>query len=97
MTKDWFERHGIWVIHYPLKSPDMNPIEHCWKALKSKIRRDYPDLHTLTDNEANRAKVAEALKASWRALPQALIDKLISSMPRRVAALRKAKGWYTKY
>jgi len=35
--------------------------------------------------------MVKALKASWRALLQGLIDRLIQSMPRRVTALQKAK------
>ena len=39
----------------------------------------------------------ECLKSAWAALDQAKIDSLIRSMPRRLEALRKARGWYTKY
>jgi len=96
-VKEWMETHGIWVIDHPPKSPDMNPIEHVWKAMKAILRKDYPELATLKDNEENRAKVDKALQVAWWAVPQDLIDRLIDSMPRRVEALRKAKGWYTKY
>ncbi|SPQ23230.1 9187ef6b-60d4-43ae-921b-b90d4690428a [Thermothielavioides terrestris] len=96
-TKEWLERHGIWVQEHPPHSPDLNPIEHVWKKMKEILRRDFPGLHLLKDTEANRAKVADALRAAWERVPQDLIDRLIDSMPRRLQAVRKAKGWYTKY
>jgi len=62
------ETYGIWVIDHPPKSPDMNPIEYVWKAMKAILRKDYPELVTLKDNEENRAKVDKALQAAWWAV-----------------------------
>ncbi|KAF8451768.1 hypothetical protein BGX38DRAFT_1091343, partial [Terfezia claveryi] len=33
----------------------------------------------------------------WKEIPESLLESLYSSMPRRVAAVIKAEGWYTKY
>jgi hypothetical protein len=38
-----------------------------------------------------------ALKDCWRRIPGALICSLIMSMPRRLYACRRARGWQTKY
>jgi uncharacterized protein Yka (UPF0111/DUF47 family) len=81
----------------PPHSPDLNPIEHVWKKIKEILRRDFPGLYLLLDDEANRAKVAGALKVAWERVPHELTDMLIDSMPRRLAAVRKAKGWYMPY
>jgi hypothetical protein len=35
----WLLEHGIEFIDWPAPSPDLNPIEHIWKLLKSKIRK----------------------------------------------------------
>jgi transposase len=96
-SKYWFEQHGIWVIDWPAHSPDLNPIEHVWKALKAEMYKKFPNLYALKRNELDIAKFKEMLRIAWNAIPQELIDRLINSIPRRLKAVRKAKGWYTKY
>jgi hypothetical protein len=97
MAKRWFERYGIWVIDWPAHSPDMNPIEHVWKALKAILHRQHPEIHLLKDNREDICTLKGWIKEAWEAVPQDLIDRLILSVPNRLQALRKAKGWYTKY
>ncbi|KAK4243165.1 DDE superfamily endonuclease-domain-containing protein [Corynascus novoguineensis] len=63
-TKDWLESRGIWVVDHPPHSPDLNPIEHVWKKMKEILCRDFPELHFLERNDANIAKVSEALKVA---------------------------------
>ena len=96
-TKTWFENHGIWVIDWPVHSPDMNPIEHVWKALKGILHRLHPEVHLLKKNQADIELLKGWIREAWSLVPQSLIDTLIDSMPQRVTALRWAKGWYTKY
>jgi hypothetical protein len=91
------ESRGIWVLEYPPYSPDLNPIKHVWKAMKAILHRDFPDLHLLKNNAANIAIVEDALKVAWERVPQTLIDSLIDSMPRRLEAVVRARGWYTRY
>lgn len=73
----WFENRGIWVIDWPPCSPDLNPIEHAWKALKHELYRLYPNLHELKNNEADievlRARIVEA----WERVDQARIRRLV--------------------
>jgi rhamnose utilization protein RhaD (predicted bifunctional aldolase and dehydrogenase) len=69
LTKDWLERHGIWVIDHPTQSPDLNPIEHVWKKMKEILRKDYPYLYLLKDNKENRLRVAEAIMEAWWRVP----------------------------
>lgn len=96
-TQHFFETHGIWVIDWPVHSPDMNPIEHVWKAMKGYLHRAHPEIHLLKKNKEDIQQLKAWIKEAWLAVPQELIDRLIQSMPNRLAALRKAKGWYTKY
>ena len=65
--------------------------------MKAILRKILPNLHLLKDNEADRALFEEKIKEAWWIVPQEFIDGLINSVPRRVTAMYKAKGWYTKY
>jgi hypothetical protein len=75
----------------------MNPIEHIWRALKGILHRNHPELHLLKDNAEDRALLKQWIREAWIQIPQELIDTLVLSCPNRLRALRKAKGWYTKY
>jgi len=97
ITEPWLESHGISVAEHPPNSPDLNPIEHIWKAMKSILRSDHRYLKGLKDNTKSRVIFIRALKAVWWAVPLGLIDGLIHSMPRRYHAVRRNRGWYTKY
>jgi hypothetical protein len=39
----------------------------------------------------------KALQEGWDTIEEEFFEKLIGSMQRRACAVRKAKGWYTKY
>lgn len=87
---NWFSDHGMEVMVWPPQSPDLNPIEHLWTYLKTK----------LGEYERPPAGIEELWKRAekeWDAIPPAVCQNLIESMPRRVQAVLKAKGAYTKY
>ena len=97
VVKDWFIEHGIPVEGWPPYSPDMNPIEHVWYPLKKYVLDHYPELLSMGAGEDAIAALGRALVEAWNALPDTLFTALINSMPDRVDALYKAKGWHTKY
>lgn len=96
-TIDWLLLHGIRPILWPAHSPDLNPIEHLWKALKAKLQRLHPEFVKLKANKRDTALMIKWIQEAWAALPIDLIGKLTSSMKNRLLAVRQAKGWYTKY
>jgi transposase len=89
--------YGITPITWPPYSPDLNPIEHLWWHLKKRMHKFYPQYNNFGRAQEEWVGFCEALKQCWRAIPGSLIRRLIMSMPRRMAACRKARGWQTKY
>ncbi len=87
-TKSWFNDHGVTVLDWPANSPDLNPIENLWGIVKRKMRDTRP-------NNADDLKAT--VKETWASIPPQQCHKLITSMPRRIEAVIKAKGAPIKY
>ncbi len=87
-TKSWFDDHGVTVLDWPANSPDLNPIEYLWGIVKRKMRDTRP-------NNADELKAT--VKETWASIPPQQCHKLITSMPRQIEAVIKAKGAPTKY
>ncbi len=87
-TKSWFNDHGVTVLDWPANSPDLTPIENLWGIVKRKMRDTRP-------NNADDLKAT--VKETWASIPLQQCHKLITSMPRRIEAVIKAKGAPTKY
>ncbi|GFX47138.1 transposable element Tc1 transposase [Trichonephila clavipes] len=68
----------------------MSPIEHVWDFVGRRLTRD-------PRPAASNDELWLPIQAIWNSLPQADIQNLFYSMPRRVAALTAARGSYTKY
>ena len=87
-TMRWFNDHGIEVMDWPPQSPDMNIIENIW---------GYPKQAVEKHNYSTFAEVWEIVQQEWAAIPVDYIEKLVLSMPARVAAIITAKGGFTTY
>ncbi len=82
-TKSWFNDHGVYCAWLAANSPDLNPIENLWGIVKRKMRDTRP-------NNADDLKAT--IKATWASIQPQQCHKLITSMPRRIEAVIKAKG-----
>ncbi len=80
-TKSWFTDHGVTVLDWPANSPDLNPIEHLDERHQTQQYR-WPD---------------GRYQRNLGFIPPQQCHKLITSMPRRIEAVIKAKGASTKY
>ncbi len=81
-TKSWFNDHGVTVLDWPANLPDLNPIDNLWGIVKRKMRDTRP-------NNADDLKAT--VKETWASIPPQQCHKLITSMPRRIEAVIKAK------
>ncbi len=86
-TKSWLNEHGVGVLDWPANSPDLNP-ENLWSIVKRKMRNKRPK---------NADELKATVKETWASTPPQQCHKLITSMPRRIEAVIKAKGAPTKY
>lgn len=73
---------------WPSQSPDLSIIENLWDMIKEKVRQRNP-----SDVE----ELWTFFKQEFEQVPDAYIFKLYESMPRRIRAVRLAKGCSTKY
>ncbi len=83
-TKIWLNDHGVGVLDWPANSPDLNPKEN----LRPKMRNKRPK---------NADELKATVKETWAFIPPQQCHKLITSMPRRIEAVIKAKGAPAKY
>ena len=62
--------HGIILMPHPSTSPDMNPIEKCWRWIKQR-------LHRRKHQPTNEEEMEAAVREEWDAIPQEWINSLI--------------------
>ncbi len=84
--KSWLNDHGVGVPDWPANSPDLNPIKNLWDIIKRKMRNKRPK---------NADELKATVKETWASIPPQQCHKLITSMPRRIEAVIKAKGAHT--
>ncbi|GBN44482.1 hypothetical protein AVEN_200274-1 [Araneus ventricosus] len=88
----WLQEHSsdFRHFHWPPNSPGINIIEDIWDVMLYAVEKRSPPPRTPMD-------LLTALQDSWCQLPPALLQTLVESMPRRVAALLRARGGPTRY
>ena len=69
VTMQWFEKHNIKLLLWPLCSPDMNIIEHVWEELNRRVHSHSPHPCTLDELWA-------VLQQEWYGLDITYIRKL---------------------
>ena len=64
-VKAWFREHGIpFILNWPPYSPDLNPIEHIWWALKTRMCEMFPEVSAdISESEHSRQRLESCLQA----------------------------------
>ncbi|CAJ0924187.1 unnamed protein product [Ranitomeya imitator] len=87
LTK-WLMEQNIEILGpWPGNSPDLNRIENLWSIIKRRVNKQKP---------TNSGKMQALIMQEWTAISQDLVQKLIESMPGRIAEVLKKKGYLTR-
>jgi hypothetical protein len=81
-------KYGIILMPHPSTSPDMNPIEKCWRRIKQALHRRQMQAQTVAEM---KAMVLE----EWDRIPQDWINELILKQEHWVQVLMERHGWST--
>jgi transposase len=81
-------KQGIVLMPHPSSSPDMNPIEKCWRYIKQKLHRRRKQPTTVAEMEV-------AVREEWEHIPQQWINDLILKQEHWVTVLMERHGWST--
>ncbi|GBN55213.1 hypothetical protein AVEN_246140-1 [Araneus ventricosus] len=89
---EWFEKHTdeFYLMFWPPSSLDLNPMEHIWDVMERQLRAQTPPC-------PNISTFRDRCLDIWYKLSPVMYQKLVASMPRRVAAVFNAKGGATRY
>lgn len=70
---------------WPSYSPDLNPIENCWKILAAEIAKDVAGV-------VNVEELKEVVVRAWDRIPMSIINNLVLSFRDRLAKVRMTRG-----
>ncbi|KIK99763.1 hypothetical protein PAXRUDRAFT_131353 [Paxillus rubicundulus Ve08.2h10] len=83
---------------WPAQSPDLNPMKHTWGYLKRRLaEHEHLEQQYYQHPPNGMEQLWERIEVDWNKVPASVCQGLIESMSRRIEAVLKAKGGYTKY
>ncbi|GFW65152.1 transposable element Tcb2 transposase [Trichonephila clavipes] len=88
VVREWLLYNVRKQVKRPPQSPDLNPAEHLWTYLDLQIRKQ--EIKTKND-------LKKALLEEWQKIPSSVTQNLVKSVPSRLKAVIKAKGYPTNY
>ena len=86
----YLQNNAVESMPWPAMSPNMNPLEHIWDIIGRRIQAMDPPVQNLRELEA-------ALHQQWQQLTRAQIRRLTAGMRRRMEAVIRTRGGYTRY
>ena len=84
------QNQSITMIQWPLKSPDLNPIEHLCDELDRRVRQRQPQPETFQ-------VLQQSLQYEWYRISKVRIHRLIESMWRCVRTVLQVNGGHNRY
>ena len=87
---DFLQQGDVTKMEQPPRSPDCNPIKHLWDELGRAIS-------SMDNLPQNLDELRQALLDKWAQIPVQRLQRLVASMPRRLAAIIAARGGNTRY
>ncbi|QRW24454.1 Transposable element Tcb2 transposase [Rhizoctonia solani] len=82
---EWLKNHGVECLEWPANSPDLNPIENLWAELKRRLG-EYEEVPN------GMLELWERVQVVWDEFAPEYCQKLIETMPRRMAMVLERKG-----
>lgn len=90
IVQEWLANQEFETMEWPAQSPDLNLIEHMWAEVKRRLNKfDTPSKGVF--------ELWERVQKIWNEISPDVCMNLYESMPRRMEAVLKAKGKWTKY
>uniref|UniRef100_A0A8C5P8K5 Transposase n=1 Tax=Leptobrachium leishanense TaxID=445787 RepID=A0A8C5P8K5_9ANUR len=87
-TKEFLKGQKWNVIQWSSQSPDLNPIEHAFHLLKTKLKGKCPK---------NKQELKTVAVEAWQSITRDETQRLVMSMRSRLQAVIDCKGFATKY
>ena len=85
IVREWKKTHGLKHFFNTPGSPDLSPIENCWRAVKQYIRANF----------TIGADIIALAKAGWVRITKAQINGYVDSMVRRMEDVLVGEGRMT--
>ena len=84
---NFLKKHRIDYLNWPANSPDMNPIENCWKLLSSEVYKNGKIF-------SNKASLWNSIQRAWDSLDDNIVKNLCLSFEKRLnMCLEKEGKW----
>ncbi|GBM41253.1 hypothetical protein AVEN_180546-1 [Araneus ventricosus] len=82
IIKTWLRARRVPVLEWPAASPVLSPIEIIWMILKRNMTQRLP---------RNIQQLQDYLRQEWEKISTDTLSRLVSSMPKRLAAVIRRK------
>ena len=90
IAREFLNNNNIHPLDWPPYSPDLSQIEHLWGHLDGRVRQRQ-------NSPVIPAQLRVVLVGEWDNIPIRKINSLMNSIHRRIRAVERANGGYTRY